>query len=232
MDALKASKSFCSFRNSQWLTITPIQQPAVHNGHIHKVEKQPVIVLCEPDVDAIICTQCIKSINSTYELIVQADDAWAFHRHIPFQFSIPSFYDGNRLGTGKSASNNHLSVVKPFDYSYAHVIHDSLLLFQCPPCLLLLLQVCTETAPTQAILLHGPKCWYPLVGKSNKRIQRGKYSRWLTFSGITCASSSTMLPLAPMTGWASAGSIFPANMSNECIRPFVSQSTKTLYPHL
>lgn len=106
----------------------------------------------------------------------------------------PYPYDGNGQGTGKSAGNNHPSVVKPFDYSYAHVRHNSLLLFERPSILPLHLQVCTETATTQVILLHGTRCWNPLVGKSNRQIQRGKpvVQRWLTFLWITSIVSTLL----------------------------------------
>lgn len=153
-------------------------------------------------------------INSMQEHIVQADDAWEFYRHIPVRFSIPSFHDGNGQGTGKSAGNNRplccqtiWLLVSP---RYA----------ECPSVLLLHLSA-LKLQPRRWFFLTT-RCWYPLVGKSNRQIQRGKpvVQRWLTFSWIT--SVSTMLPLASMSSWPVTGSIFPLNMSNECTRPFVS----------
>lgn len=102
------------------------------------------------------------------------DDARTLHRHLPPLLSVPPLCEGNRLGTCKCASNNHPSVIKPFDSPKLYTVNNSLLLLKCPSSLLFELFVFAETAAFQAILPHSAKGWYTPVCKSNKQIERGK----------------------------------------------------------
>lgn len=85
-----------------------------------------------------------------------------------------------------------------------------------------------------ALKLHPRRrfsCTVPSAGiplKSNKK--RKTSCQMLTFSWITCASFSTMLPLVPLSGWPGAGSISPVNMSNECTRPLDCKAQKVCIP--